>query len=67
MDETARRATEATGEKGFESMLNTAAFKAYDIRGKVPDEVNEELAYRVGKVFCALFGAEDVASATISG
>lgn len=60
MDETARKATEATGEKGFESMLNTAAFKAYDIRGKVPDEVNEELAYRVGKVFCALFGAEDV-------
>jgi phosphomannomutase len=41
-------------------MLNTAAFKAYDIRGKVPGEVNEELAYRVGKVFCALFGAENV-------
>ena len=46
-------------EKGYD-MLNTAAFKAYDIRGKVPGEVNEELAYRVGKVFCALFGAENV-------
>ena len=39
-------------------MINTKAFKAYDIRGTCPDEVNEELAYRVGKVFCALFGAE---------
>ena len=41
-------------------MINTRAFKAYDIRGICPDEVNEELAYRVGKVFCALFGAESV-------
>ena len=41
-------------------MLNTKAFKAYDIRGLCPEEVNEELAYRVGKVFCALFGAESV-------
>lgn len=41
-------------------MLNTKAFKAYDLRGTYPEEVNEELAYRVGKVFCALFGAESV-------
>ena len=41
-------------------MINTKAFKEYDIRGTFPDEVNEELAYRVGKVFCALFGAESV-------
>ena len=41
-------------------MLNTKAFKAYDIRGLCPEEVNEELAYRLGKVFCALFGAESV-------
>ena len=33
-------------------MLNTKAFKAYDLRGIYPEEVNEELAYRVGKVFC---------------
>jgi len=41
-------------------VINTNAFKAYDIRGLYPEEVNEELAYRVGKVFCALFGAESV-------
>ena len=26
-------------------------FGAYDIRGIVPEEVNEELAYRMGKFF----------------
>jgi phosphomannomutase len=26
-------------------MLNNKAFKAYDIRGVVPGEVNEDLAY----------------------
>lgn len=41
-------------------MLNTKAFKAYDIRGMVPEEVNPELAYRIGRVFVALFGAETV-------
>lgn len=30
-------------------------FKAYDIRGIVPDEVNEELAYRVGRAYAALY------------
>lgn len=26
-------------------------FKAYDIRGKVPEELNEEIAYRVGRAY----------------
>lgn len=30
-------------------MISTKAFKAYDIRGIVPSEVNEELAYRLGR------------------
>lgn len=30
--------------------LSKKAFKAYDIRGIVPGEVNAELAYRVGRV-----------------
>lgn len=37
------------------------AFKAYDIRGKVPEEVNEEMAYRVGRAYAAIFGAKTVA------
>ena len=31
--------------------LTKKAFKAYDVRGVVPTEVNAEMAYRVGRVF----------------
>ena len=41
--------------------LKSSAFKAYDIRGKFPEEVNEELAYRIGRVFPTLFNAKRVA------
>ncbi len=30
---------------------NTAAFKAYDIRGRLPDELNVDLAYRIGRAY----------------
>lgn len=36
------------------------AFKAYDIRGKVPGEVNEEMAYRLGRAYVDLFAAKKV-------
>lgn len=41
--------------------LKRDAFKAYDIRGKYPEEVNEELAYRIGRSFVELFKAKKVA------
>jgi phosphomannomutase len=28
-------------------------FKAYDIRGKVPDELNDDIAYRIGRAYAA--------------
>ena len=31
------------------------AFKAYDIRGKVPGELNEEVAYSIGQAYVELF------------
>lgn len=37
------------------------AFKAYDIRGKVPDELNEEMAYRIGRAYIDIFKARKVA------
>jgi phosphomannomutase len=40
--------------------LKRDAFKAYDIRGKYPDEVNEELAYRIGRSFVTLFKTKKV-------
>jgi phosphomannomutase/phosphoglucomutase len=30
-----------------------ACFKAYDIRGRVPDELNEDIAWRIGRAFAA--------------
>lgn len=41
--------------------LKRTAFKAYDIRGKFPEEVNEELAYRIGRSYVDLFHAKKVA------
>jgi len=41
-------------------VMKRDAFKAYDIRGRVPDELNEEMAYRIGRSFVKLFGAQSV-------
>ncbi|ABA89022.1 phosphomannomutase [Syntrophotalea carbinolica DSM 2380] len=32
-------------------MTNLTCFKAYDIRGRLPDELNEEIAYRIGRSY----------------
>ncbi|MFV2032920.1 MAG: phosphomannomutase [Gammaproteobacteria bacterium] len=36
-------------------------FKAYDARGKVPDEVNEDIAYRVGRAYAEFIQPRQVA------
>ena len=36
-------------------------FKAYDIRGRIPDELNEDLAYRIGRAYAALLHPRQVA------
>lgn len=41
-------------------IISTKAFGAYDLRGIYPGEINEELAYRVGRCFGKLFGAKKV-------
>lgn len=33
--------------------MNTNCFKAYDIRGQVPDELNEDIAYQIGLAYAA--------------
>lgn len=35
-------------------------FKAYDIRGRVPDQLNEEVAYRIGCAFVQFLNAKTV-------
>ena len=32
-------------------MINPAIFKAYDIRGVYPDDINEEAGYAIGRAF----------------
>ena len=41
--------------------INPNIFKTYDIRGIYPDELNEEIAYRIGKTFISYTGAKKVA------
>ena len=36
-------------------------FKAYDIRGRIPDELNEDLAYRIGRAYAALLRPRRIA------
>ena len=35
-------------------------FKAYDIRGTVPDQLNEDLAYKIGRAFVTFLGCAEV-------
>ena len=41
-------------------MTRIPGFKAYDIRGKVPSELNEELAYKIGRAFAKQQNAKKV-------
>lgn len=41
-------------------MQKLACFKAYDIRGKVPSELNIELAYKIGRAYAKFINAKKV-------
>jgi phosphomannomutase len=41
--------------------VNPEIFKAYDVRGVYPDEINEEVAYQIGRGFVAYLGANRIA------
>ena len=40
--------------------MEYSCFKAYDIRGRVPDQLNEEIAYRIGRAFAEHLNAKKV-------
>ena len=42
-------------------MSNLDSFKAYDIRGRIPDEINETLAYDIGRAYAAFVRPRQVA------
>jgi phosphomannomutase len=37
-------------------MINASVFKAYDVRGLYPSEINEDLFYQLGRAFIAYLG-----------
>src|SRR4029077_3121374 len=41
--------------------MNLDSFKAYDVRGRIPDEINESLAYDIGRAFAAFVKPRRVA------
>ncbi|HSL23388.1 MAG TPA: phosphomannomutase/phosphoglucomutase [Vicinamibacterales bacterium] len=41
--------------------VNPGIFKAYDIRGVYPGEVNEDIAYQIGRAFVTYLGAKRIA------
>jgi phosphomannomutase len=45
----------------MQTQLNTAIFKSYDVRGIYPSELNEDVAYQIGRCFIPLLGAKSVA------
>src|ERR687884_290522 len=42
-------------------MIDPTIFKAYDVRGTYPDQVNEEAAYAIGAAFIVHFGVPRIA------
>src|SRR5471032_2213632 len=42
-------------------MTKLTCFKAYDIRGRIPSELNEQLAYQIGQSYAAFVKPHNVA------
>jgi phosphomannomutase len=45
----------------MQTQLNTAIFKSYDVRGIYPAQLNEDVAFQIGRCFVPLLGAKSVA------
>ena len=41
-------------------MIDLSCFKAYDIRGKVPSELNVDLAEKIGRAYVQIIGAKNI-------
>jgi phosphomannomutase len=35
-------------------MTNINCFKAYDVRGRVPEDLNDDIAYRIARAYASL-------------
>jgi phosphomannomutase/phosphomannomutase/phosphoglucomutase len=41
-------------------VINLAGFKAYDVRGRIPDEINPDLIYQIGRAYAAYIKPKNV-------
>jgi len=41
-------------------MEKITCFKAYDVRGRIPDQLNEDIAYRIGRAYAAFLNPKTV-------
>lgn len=41
-------------------MEKITCFKAYDVRGRIPDQLNEDIAYRIGRAYAAFLQPQTV-------
>ncbi len=41
-------------------MQTITCFKAYDVRGRIPDQLNEEVAYRIGQAYAVFIKPKEV-------
>ena len=41
-------------------MEEITCFKAYDVRGRIPDQLNEDVAYRIGRAFAEVIKPRQV-------
>jgi len=41
-------------------MQEISCFKAYDVRGRVPDQLNEDIAYRIGRAYAEIIKPQKV-------
>ena len=61
----ARRMTSGSAQERMSrrawSRGRISCFKAYDVRGRVPDELDEDLAYRIGRAYAAFVEPKRVA------
>ena len=48
------------GETTSHMRINTDIFKAYDVRGLYPGEINEEVARQIGRGFVTYLGAKRI-------
>ncbi len=48
-------------------MKSKSIFRAYDVRGKYPDELNENIAYLIGRAFATVFCNSNEAQCVASG